>query len=127
MKRSMKECCSSSGSMSRWATEMSCCSGVTVFSMELTCFLRRLSKNFVATVMAIITTTNKTRKTRRNGASMCPPSGNFHNCLEDRSRQLHAGSAEALVEFGPDTGCAESSGHSAGLGEAGFFEHKDVL
>src|SRR5713226_734764 len=51
----------------------------------------------------------------------------FHHGLEDRSRQLHAGRAQALVELGADAGRAEPARDPSGFGEAGLFEHKNVL
>src|SRR5690348_18514329 len=53
--------------------------------------------------------------------------GNFHHGLENGSRQLHTGRAQALVEFGADAGGAEPPGDSSGFGEPGFLKYENVL
>src|SRR5207248_5749122 len=52
---------------------------------------------------------------------------NLHDGLENGSRQLHAGCAQAFVELGTNTGGAEAARDAAGFGEAGLFEHKNIL
>src|ERR1051326_8433366 len=51
----------------------------------------------------------------------------FHHGLEDRSRQLHAGRAQAFVELRANTGGPEPACDPSGFCEPGFFKHKNVL
>src|SRR5438552_343032 len=99
MKRSIKERPSSEDSIKRLLMDISArWSPEAVLSIELTCFLRLLSQNFDATVIAIMITTKRTRKLTMKGASMFSLR-DLHDRLEDRSRQLHARGSKPLVKL----------------------------
>ena len=96
MNRSIKERLSSEGSIRRLLIETSGSFSSAVFSMELTCFLRLLSQNFVPSVAATMITMNRTRKLMINGSTCCVPLYEISttvwkieagNCMPDERRR----------------------------------------